>query len=127
METYKIIQVDFIRTLREKNVSLFNSQDLEKIFNIKSDNILKHLIRRLKIASIIKKLTKGKHLFLHSTKKPSDFALTNFLRTPSYISLESTLSYYSMINQFFYRIPSLVLDKPAKIKVDYKIFNYSKF
>lgn len=126
METYKISQVDFIRVFREKNISLFNTQDLKKIFNIKNDNTLKHLIRRLKISSIIKKLTKGKYLFLHSSEKVSDFAIANFLKTPSYISLESALSYYSLIDQFPYRIFSLVLDRPTKIKVDDKIFNYSK-
>lgn len=126
METYKITKVEFIRILREKNISLFNSQDLKKIFKIKSDNTLKHLIRRLKNALIIKRLTKGRYLFLHSTKKPSDFALANFLRTPSYISLESALSYYSLIDQFPYEISSLVLDKPVKIKVGDKIFCYSK-
>lgn len=126
METYKITQVEFIRALREKNISLFNSQDLKKIFKVKSDNTLKHLIKRLRKASIIKRLARGKYLFLHSTKSPSDFALANFLKIPSYISLESALSYYGIIEQFPYRIFSLTLNKPAEIKIDGKIFSYSK-
>lgn len=126
MATYKISQVDFIKTFKEKNISLFTGQDLRKIFNIVSDNTLKHLIRRLKISSIIKRLTKDKYLFLHSSKLPSDFAIANFLKTPSYISLESALSYYSLIDQFPYRISSIVLDKPKEIKLDNKLFNYSK-
>lgn len=125
MVTYKISRLNFINTLKKKRITLFDSQDLKKIFNIK-DNTLKHLIRRLKKALVIKRLAQNKYLFLYSEVKPSDFAIANFLKIPSYISLESALAYYSLIDQFPYRINSIVLSRPKKIKISDKIFIYSK-
>lgn len=126
MGTNKISRLKFINTLKGKNISFFNLVDLKKIFDIRNDNTLKHLIRRLKEASIIKRLTKNKYLFLHSSSLPSDFALANFLTIPSYISLESALSYYSLIDQFPYRITSITLSKPKEVKTESKLFTYSK-
>jgi len=126
MGTNKISKLDFINIFKEKKILLFNSQDLRKVLNISSENTLKHLIRRLKHALIIKRLAQNKYLFLHSNATLSDFTVANFLKIPSYISLESALSYYSLIDQFPYRITSIVLSRPKEIKVDKKIFIYSK-
>ena len=125
MVTYKISRLDFINVFKKKKITLFDSQDLKKIFNLKN-NTLKHLIGRLKKALIVKRLAQNKYLFLYSEVKPSDFTIANFLKIPSYVSLESALSYYGFIDQFPYRITSIVLSKPKEIKVDNKIFIYSK-
>ncbi len=126
METIKIDKVKFIDTLKKKHINLFNSFDLKKIFQINSKNTLNHLLTRLNKAGIIKRLIKNKYQFLYSDIIPSDFAIANFLTTSSYISLESALSYYGLVDQFPYRITSIALMRSKELKVDKKNLSYSR-
>lgn len=116
----------FIDVFKKKNISLFNSYDVKKIFNVKSTNTLKQLLRRLTNDRVIRSLVKGKYLFLYSPKERSDFATANFLITPSYISLESALSYYGLLDQFPYQITSITVQKTKTIKTNGKVFTYAK-
>lgn len=126
MEPTIISKVKFIDILKNKHITLFNSADLEKIFQIKSKNTLNHLLTRLNKVGLVKRLVKNKYQFLYSDIVPSDFSVANFLTTLSYISLESALSYYGIVDQFPYRITSIVLGKPKEVKTGQKIFSYSK-
>lgn len=126
MRTTKINRLQFINTLKEKNVIFFNLTDIKKIFKIENNNTLKHFLRRQKEANIIKRLSKNKYQFLYSTSSPSDFAIANFLTVPSYISLESALNYYGLIDQFPYHVSSISLSKPKEVRVDKKIFTFSR-
>ena len=126
MESSKITQTSFIKKLRNKQLSLFTSLDVKKLFAIKNENTLKHLLRRLKRAGIVQRLIKDKYLFLQSINDPGDFDIANFLVTPSYISLESALSYYGIIDQFPYHISSITINKPRNFNVNEKTFTYSK-
>lgn len=126
MESYKITKLRFIKTFQQKNISLFTIYDVKKIFQIRSVNTLKHLLKRLKKEGIIKNLLRGKYIFLQTQRQVSDFEIANFLVTPSYISLESALSFYGIIEQFPYQITSLAIRKSKKITINNKVFNYSK-
>lgn len=126
MESYKITKLRFIKTFQQKNISLFTIYDVKKIFQIRSVNTLKHLLKRLKKEGIIKILLRGKYIFLQSQRQVSDFEIANFLVIPSYISLESALSFYGIIEQFPYQITSLAIRKSKKITINNKVFNYSK-
>lgn len=126
METTKINKVKFINTLKDKHISFFDSTDLKKIFQINSKNTLNHLLTRLNKAGLVKGLIKNKYQFLYSDIIPSDFSMANFLTISSYVSLESALSYYGIIDQFPYRITSIVLGKSKKLKIGQKSFTYSK-
>lgn len=121
-----ITKLKFIDVFREKNIIFFNSSDIQKMFPVKNKNTLKHLLRRLKKGKIIERLIKNKYLFLHSTDEVSDFAIANFLIIPSYVSLDSALSYYGILSQFSYRISSITIFKPRIIKIREKTFIYSK-
>lgn len=126
MESSQVTKLRFIKVLLEKEIALFHLLDIQKIFNFKDRNTLKHLIRRLKKEKIIERLAKNKYLFLHVKREVTDFEIANFLAIPSYISLESALSYYGIITQFPYRISSITITKAKKFKVRGKIFLYSK-
>lgn len=125
METYRISKLRFIKTFQEKNIGLFTIYDVNKIFPVKT-NTLKHLLQRLKKEGIVENLQRGKYLFLQSKRQVSDFEMANFLVIPSYISLESALSFYGMIEQFPYQITSLTIKKSGRIQSNNKDFNYSK-
>lgn len=126
MVSSSITKTDFIKKLKDKQVTLFTPLDIRKLFGIENENTLKHLLRRLKKADIIQGLIKDKYLFLEAKNEAGDFEIGNFLVIPSYISLESALSYYSIIDQFPYHISSITINKPRNFTVNNKIFNYSK-
>lgn len=115
----------FTRTLKEKGISLFVYSDLFKFFNLSSESTAKSLLYRLKKAQIIKSLARGKFCFNFSSHTPSDFAIANFLDTPSYVSLESALSFYGLINQFPYQVTSVTLGKTKTFQFNQKKFSFT--
>lgn len=125
METSKLTSLQILNTLKRKKISLFTLNDFTKLFKIDNKDTLKHTILRLKKQGIIENLARGRFLFLHG-EHVSDFAIANFLISESYISLESALSYYGIIDQFPYRVTSVTIHKSTEIKVHGKIFSYSK-
>lgn len=121
METYS--STDIIKILKEKELSFFSLTDFGRLFAITNQNTLYKKIERLEKNGIIKKLIKGKYLFLFAPG--DDFVTANFLYQPSYISLESALSFYGIITGFPYRITSLTVKKTRNINIDQKEFIYS--
>lgn len=121
MET--ITKEKFINALREKSTLLFNWEDIFKIFSL---NLIsaKALLGRLKQRKIIQQLSRKKYLFLLGKKIPEDFEIANFIYTPSYISLESALSIYGIIDQFSYKITSITLRKTKEFKINDKNYTY---
>lgn len=115
----------FIKTLKEKGVTLFNFEDLYKLFNIDSESALKALLFRLKRAQIIQPLARGKFYFNFSSDNPSDFSIANFTFSPSYVSLESALSFYDLINQFPYQITSVTPGKTRSFLFGQKKFSFT--
>jgi len=77
----------------------------------------------LERADILKRVIKGKYLF--SFKEINDYELANFLLTPSYISLESALSFYGILAQFPYTITSVTTAKTRKIIYNEKEFEFA--
>lgn len=122
MGTYTTSEI--IRILKEKEIALFTLADFSRLFNLENDNTLYKKIQRLRKKKIIKKLIKGKYLFLFN--HTDDFLIANFLYRPSYISLESALSFYSIITGFPYQITSITTKKTRSFTIDNKEFSYSR-
>lgn len=111
-----------IKILHKKNVSLFTISDAKKIFKVEKRNTLYKILQRLEKAGVIERIMKGKYRFLF--KEVNDFEIANFLITPSYISLESGLSFYGILPQFPYTITSLTPRKTKKIIYQEKEYEY---
>ncbi|MEK7633481.1 MAG: hypothetical protein AAB437_01420 [Patescibacteria group bacterium] len=122
METFTTI--DIIKIFREKNISLFTLADFQRLFDIKNQNSLYKKIQRLEKNKIIQKLLKGKYFFLLGAT--DDYYLANFLYQPSYISLESALSFYGIISGFAYTISSITIKKTRTFSIAEKEYKYSK-
>ena len=122
----RISKTYFIKTLQEKNINLFNIVQIGNLFALKNENTLRHLLRRLKKQEIIISLTRGKYLFALAKKEPLEYEIANFLISPSYISLESALSYHGIITQFPYQITSVTIKKTREIKIGQKIYSFAK-
>src|SRR3989344_5259707 len=122
METYST--TDIIKILNEKNLTLFSLADFERLFRLKKRNTLYKKILRLEKKGIIQKLIKGKYRFLLNST--NDFNLANFIYQPSYVSLESALSFYGIVAGFPHRITSLTVKKSRMFIIDNKEYLYSK-
>ncbi len=122
METYSTIEI--IRLLKDKQIGLFSLTDFERLFNINNNNTLYKKIARLEKKKLIKKLIKGKYYFLFNTT--NDFTTANYLYQPSYLSLESALSFYGIITGFPYKITSITTKKSRAFDIDHKEFQYSQ-
>lgn len=115
---------EIIRILKEKEITLFTLADFSRLFNLENNNTLYKKIQRLEKKKIIERLTRGKYLFLFG--KADDFLIANFLYQPSYISLESALSFYGIITAFPYQITSIATKKTKNITTHDKEFSYSR-
>lgn len=113
-----------IRLLNAKEMPLFNLDELGNLFKIKNRQTLYKRVQRLEQEKIIKQLMKGKYWF--RLKPVDDYTLANFLRYPSYVSLESALSFYSIMTGFSYQVTSITVRKPTELEADQKEFIYSQ-
>lgn len=116
-------QATIIKQLKQKGISLFTPSDFKKNFQIKKENTAYKILERLTQKGILKRLIKKKYLFAFS--ECDDFQIANFLYSPSYISLESALSFYGIITQFPYQITSITPKKTKTIRALGKEFSYS--
>jgi len=112
-----------IQILIQKKISLLDVNTAQKIFSFRNENSLYKFLQRLEGADILKRVAKGKYLF--SLKETNDYELANFLFTPSYISLESALSFYGILAQFPYTITSVTPRKTKKIIYNEKEFEFA--
>lgn len=122
METFN--KTEIIKRLQRQNFSLFTLSDFARLFAINNKNTLYKKIQRLEKEGIVKRLIKGKYLFL--LQKANEFMIANFLYQPSYISLESALSLYGIITGFPYKITSITTKKSKTFVIDEKEYQYSQ-
>jgi len=122
METSSISGI--IKNLSLKNIPLFSLNEIGVILAIDNRQTLYKRIQRLTQNKILQKFIKGKYYFtLHSVH---DFTIANFLYQPSYISMQSALSFHSIMTGFSYQITSISIKKPKSFIIDEKDFVYSK-
>lgn len=122
METYSTTGV--IKLLQAKGLSLLTLNDFSRLLNIDNRQTLYKKVARLEKAQIIQKLIKGKYLFLF--QHVNDYTLANFLYQPSYISLESALSFHGIITGFPYQTTSVSIKPTKSIEIGKKEFVYSQ-
>lgn len=121
MESLSISKI--IKKLSLKRIPLFSLNELGGIFAGNRQSLYKR-IQRLNKSEILEKLIKGKYLF--TLKNIDDFTIANFLYQPSYISMQSALSFYNIMTGFSYQITSISIKKTKKITINEKDFVYSK-
>lgn len=122
MKTYSA--TDIIKVLTEKQVSLFTLADFGRLFEVNNQQTLYKRIQALEKQGIVQKLIKGKYRF--ALGPTDDFTLANFLYSPSYISLESALSFYGIITGFTYQITSIAIKGTRSFFVGNKDFHFSQ-
>lgn len=122
MTTYST--TDIIKLLQKKELSLFTLDDLGKLLNVNNRQTLYKKVARLEKAQIILKLIKGKYRYMFLPV--NDYTLANFLYQPSYVSLETALSFYGIITGFSYQITSISVKPTRTIDLSGKEYTYSQ-
>lgn len=115
---------EIIKKLSSKNIPLFSLNEIGALLLINNQQTLYKRVDRLSKSKILKKLVKGKYYF--TLNDVNDFTMANFLYQPSYISMQSALSFHSIMTGFSYQITSICIKKPKTIEIDEKDFVYSK-
>lgn len=114
-------KLDVYRILQASELPLFSKHDLQKLFNIPNENTAYKLLQRLEKEKVIHRLKPGMYQLTDS--KIHDFILANLLVKQSYVSLESALSRYSILQQFPFVITSVTTSRNATIETN-KTYEY---
>ncbi|EKE05799.1 MAG: hypothetical protein ACD_19C00176G0021 [uncultured bacterium] len=119
-----ISTIKAISILKELNVKVISPSSLSKILGIENQNTIYKIIERMEKYKLIERLIKGKYII--SGEKISDFEKAGVILTPSYISLESALTFYGILPQFTYSITSITTQKSRKYEMNGKEYEYTK-
>jgi len=119
---------NYLKSGRDQNIASKKSYfldvvDASKIFGIEKIKTLYVLLQKLEKDGLINRVAKGKYHF--SLKEYNEFELANFLVSPSYVLLESALSFYGILPQFPYTVTSVTPLKTKSLNYQEKECEYS--
>ncbi|OGH87601.1 MAG: hypothetical protein A3J93_03695 [Candidatus Magasanikbacteria bacterium RIFOXYC2_FULL_42_28] len=115
--------IDFEKSIKDKDIKLFTPRDVS-VFLGRSTIAVRFLMHRLKQNGQIMGVKRG--LYKLSGQLVPDYYLANRIYAPSYISLESALSYYGVIPETVYEITSVTSKITRRFETAGKIFSYHK-
>lgn len=110
------------RELRNRGFSIFTPKEFERIFNISSSAAEKFIYAYTK-KNFFTKIRNG--LYALEEKRPNLYFTANKVYYPSYISLETALSYYGIIPETVYSITSVTTKARREFEVFGMDFSYT--
>lgn len=110
--------------LQEQGLTIFSPLEFQRLFNVSVFATSKFLHYHTKKKFFIK-LRNG--LYCLSSNIPSSFTIANKLYQPSYISLETALSFYGILPETVYEITSVSTRTTRRFETLEKEFSYTKF
>lgn len=112
---------DFEKRLKEKQLLLFSPLDITRLFGV-SRTAASFLVYRYTKRNFIIRFKKGLYGFADAL--PPEPYIANKLCEPSYISLESALSYHRVIPETVYEITSVTPKSTRRFETLGKVFTY---
>lgn len=109
------------RRLEEGNLRIFRPRDLQVIFGVNRRAVEGFLHYNTK-KGIFEKLRPG--LYALVRKRPTDFYLANRIYAPSYVSLDTALSYHGLIPESVYSVISVTPKSTREFEVGGRSFSY---
>ncbi|KKR71937.1 MAG: hypothetical protein UU16_C0050G0006 [Candidatus Woesebacteria bacterium GW2011_GWA2_40_7] len=106
-----ISTIKAISRLKELNIRVITPPSISNIFGVENKNTIYKIIERMEKYKLIERLVKGKYIL--SNSNISDFEKAGVILSPSYISLESALTFYGILPQFTYSITSVTTQKTS--------------
>ncbi len=109
------------RTIRQRGLALFSPQDLRHLLSAPQVSIRFLLTRAHKRGDVVK-LRRG--LYALPDRLPSELAIANALRKPSYVSAHYALAYYHLIPEAVYRVSSVTTRATSHFEVANREYTY---
>ncbi len=110
------------KRIYESSVQLFTLKTLREHLDLDKSGSLYKIVTRLIESEVLIKIERNKYCLKNYSC--SDFALSNFIYEPSYVSFESALSYHGILSQFPYEITSATLGQTKSKKFNGKEYGY---
>lgn len=115
----------FTQLLSREKVSLFSLLDLKKLFPKETKDALKNQVCGWEKKGWVRRLKKGLYELRYPEEKTlPDLYIANKLYEPSYVSLETALSYYSLIPDVAMQVTSVTTKATRRFKNAYGVFTY---
>lgn len=109
--------------LLELNLKIFRRQDLKVMFEAEERAIQGFLNYNIDNGVFVR-LKPG--LYALKRNFPQDFFLANTLYSPSYVSLDTALSYYNLIPETVYAVTSVTTKPTREFEINNRLFEYRK-
>ena len=117
--------IDLYKKLEENRLYLFSAQDLACLFPEEKKEILRQQIHYWKRRNWIRGLKNGLYEIIYPLEKNiPDLFLANKLYSPSYVSLETALSNYSIIPEVAISVSSITTKPTREFKNYHGFFRY---
>lgn len=99
-------------------VSIFKDYERpnDKIYQLAKEGVIQSIKKGLYVAGPA----------LNSDRRPEPFLLANHILGPSYVSVETALSYYGLIPERVYEIASMTTQAPRKFNTPLGAFTYTR-
>jgi predicted transcriptional regulator of viral defense system len=117
MTTYKKLN-----KIYSTNQKFFTTKDLRDVLEINNRRTFEQTVKRLEEENILTKIERGKYLKTNSNYEK--FEIAQFIYNPSYISFETALSYYGLINQLPFEITSATPKKGVEKEFEGQLYSY---
>ena len=111
----------FNAKIKGKNLPVFSATDLRRLFGV-SKIAAGFLLHRYSKKGFIVRLKKG--IYALPDALPPDFFIANKICEPSYVSLESALSYHRVIPENVYEITSVTSKNTRRFEVAGRVFSF---
>lgn len=119
----KLNRLKVIKKLKLLNILMFSPREFQDIFGVSKNTASVFLTNNVK-NDIFIKLRNG--FYILKDDQPSLYKIANRLYRPSYISLESALSFYNIIPETVYSITSVSPKATREFESEIGIFSYKK-
>ncbi len=119
----KLNRLDVANKLKSLNISIFSPREFQDIFDVSKNTASVFLSNNVK-SNLFIKLRNG--LYILKDTHPPLFTIANRLYRPSYVSLESALSFYGIIPETVYSITSVSTKATREFESEVGVFSYQK-
>jgi predicted transcriptional regulator of viral defense system len=111
-----------LKKLNNTPHNFLTTKDLRDILEIGNRRTFENTIKRLQEEKILTKIEKGKYVKTNSNY--TKFDISQFIYSPSYISLETALNYHGLIEQFPFEITAITTKKSVEKEFEEQIYSY---
>lgn len=119
----KLNRLAVAKKLKSLNIPIFSPREFQDIFAVSKNTASVFLSNNVK-SQLFVKLRNGFYMF--KDNPASLYAIANRLYRPSYISLESALSFYGIIPETVYSTTSISPKATREFESELGIFSYQK-